>query len=597
MASNGPTGLRLACCCQMMAAIAMKNDKARKAGAQTFKSAKKTATKKATGGGGARAGVKKFDPIHIGEQNFAAMSAAGSFDWTCPHCGNVMKWERPWTPEGRGPLGFHCTASRCGKWSHRWIWCRDPGWFQIRNEDQRDGDHLPRLCDDLEWMFICECGTKHCPSTWSNETKTWIEPTVFPVNCKSCGRERTFKLVEGRWQEFDFVHREIERRAPAEVPPPKTDAEEEEDPTEDQFCCGVCFDEHSVIARRKHTHSCPRCNNRRVRVKELEYTCDKCHDVFTMPASSKPFCASCQNLKGITMTGRFEWKDAPSTEGWPMQSNELKQILFTGRTEVHNINGKQVEKFYPGLLTSYENADPYNRMKLGSEAARIGHKVLDLLIELAEKHQDYHSVRWLALNEDMGKRRVPDRHPWSIEQRLNIDKLPRAKREWNAVRDWVAKGKKGGRKTLSPLASWIDEMMLPAFRWRIRINQERDARRRPGLLISGSQTEYEARKWQKFLIECGIPQDSATAKTSAISFPFPEKFLIENDAETLAESVLIPIVKWLKTNQRAEWEKREFPKCEEKNGTVSEAKIRQEVYRFLKIDTNRKPKANLEVGY
>ncbi len=443
-------------------------------------------------------------------------------------------------------------------------------------------------------MFICECGSKHCPSTWSTETKTWIEPTVFPVNCKSCGRERTFKLFEGRWQATPVVHHKIEIRSPAEVPLPKTD-EEEEDPTEDQFCCGVCFDEHTVIARIKHTHSCPRCNNRRVRVKELEYTCDKCHDVFTMPASSKPFCASCQNLKVCTMTGRFEWKDAPSTEGWPMQSNEVKQILFTGRTEVHHVNRKQVEEFYPGLLARYEKADPYNRMKLGFEAARIGDRVLDLFIELAEKYEDYHAVRWLALNEDMGQRRVPDRHHRSIEQRLNTDKLPKAQREWNSVREWVAKGKQGGRKAYSALPSWIDKMMRDAVQWRIRINDMRDHRQSPRLIVSGNQAEDEARKWRSFLIKCGIPQESAAAKTSLGAFPFPEKFIIKADAYALAEDVLIPIVKWLKKNRPEEWEKRDFPKCEEKNGTVSEAKIRQEVYRFLKID--RKPKANLEVGY
>lgn len=472
-------------------------------------------------------------------ENFSSMSAAGRFDWTCPHCGNVEKWNHNWTPEGRGPIGFHCRASSCKTWSHRWIWCRNPGWMQIRYEEERDGDGLPRLDDQWHWMFICECGEKHCPSTRHDELNAMSEPAVFPVNCKNCGRERTFKLIEGKWQQLYLKEPTPE---PSTTPePPSTESAK------------------SVIVKVK---------------------CANCQRVHVQQASGS-FCCICPDCRAVTAMHRSvsepdKWTGEPHGEAFSLAHYKIREVLERLWKSYQRSSGKKA------------------RHALEIEALVIAEDVLRFVVGLAADFQALELVGWLSWFSDLAERRMPRDWHQNIKDRITKGSgKERARQKWNEVEEF--KDETSTHVPQSPLNTWTRRIMGDAVNWRAFVRSafpketgEHQRMRRKlwsGWLVKHDVTSKRAKQWPfpaRFFdtpsVHEGMSQDEAHQSVAVM-------------VDALVEEIIFPLFAYNRKRNLPDW----LAICgdgkgyADSKGRLQEKKVKDSMRRILLAPTRSKP--------
>jgi hypothetical protein len=550
---------------------------------------------KTPGGGGARKRRSPQPQMDSASEKKLAMSTpsivAGQerFSWQCPECGTIAAWEKPWHPEGRGALFRRCPAGGCKKQTGPWFWFAGAGWHRTRTEEENDGHGLPRLDANCRWLFLCECGAVHRPKdTAQRRDETGdlhysdIEPDVFPLTC-NCGRDREFRMDEGKWKQARFNHRKV-----PEPNPEQPIAQESEDglPVLACFNCEHCGEALKVTAGFRAVENCKRCGWRNSRDRKEYFQCDKCTKPFLFPSRHIKHgarCPRCNESKAISSTGEILWECTPTTAGCPMTSKQVEALLF----------GSTMGTGQVGLYQAYMNGDSHRKAVLGFEARLIADAVLKLMTNLAVEHEDYHAVRWLASHADLGKCRFPDDWHENLERQLTDDTRPKAKREWAEVREWASnaqKGKSSGRKTFSSkLFTLFDRLTYQAQWLKVKVTMRRQAEQNPRMQFPGDPRQEEAQIWLNFLKAWNIEKPAKMPESKFLTqVPLPEAFLASHDSteqtQALMNEILVPLVRRIKRVKGAAWKEDGYPKCD------SDAELKSEVRRFLKLSPDRPTK-------
>lgn len=490
--------------------------------------ADESTTSEATQGGGGRQ-VELQAPVE--DQSAPAKfipNGGAAIDWTCPRCGNVLEWRKPWSPEGIVVLNWKC--SWCHEKSEGWIWSAKGGWVQLPPKGEFKG--VPVLDRDLRWYFVCECSAVHRPLDYDFERDAHVEPTQWAIECK-CGRKLELVLLDGKWnqQAFEFCE--------PEPPPPPPPAPESPPLIPDPlvavtYDCSKCGEKLRVEASKKLVHDCERCGYRA--------------------------------KKHLNESG--EWEDSPNADGSLMADDEVRKILAD-------------------LEKGFEQAPPHFRTEIGFIVMMIGEDALRLMVHLAVKHENYDCVRWLAKHADLGRCRIPDDWNQNLESMLTDPTRPKAAREWNEVRDW--KKEAGKRAHRSMLGTWVERVGKAAWWWRFELPKTREQRELEAaetgvrIIYTGDPEKERLASWTAWLRERGVSEHAT---------PFPSTFANTGSGDSLIDEILLPILRWTKRNDAETWTNLRGRSYEDSAGRLNEADIRRQICRALGLEQPKPSSGN-----